>query len=163
MDKCTDWQLAFDSSFRFPPQCYQMWQDRHSERPLAKFRKLRMAWFGFFSGVPLASCVLVILYSFHAPLNFQCSPWFQHTTIPRSQIYPIIAKLPPITTNHPPIISKVHAQTPSSHLWNTTSHVMKLLRKSAKLPFSLFPFISPVAPLSSFLFFALASCPGVVS
>ena len=83
---------------------------------LQSFESYGWRGLGFCSGVPLASCVLVISYSFHAPLSFQCSPWFQHTTIPRSQIYPIIAKLPPITTNHPPIISKVHAQTPSSHL-----------------------------------------------
>ena len=42
----------------------------------------------------------------------------------------------PITTNNPPITSKILGQSPSNHLWNTTSSVMPWYRKSRTLPVS---------------------------
>ena len=40
---------------------------------------------------------------------------------------------PPITSNHPPITSKICVQSPSNHLWNTTWNVMTWCRNSGKL------------------------------
>ena len=58
---------------------------------------------------------------------------------------------PPITTNHPPITSKMWGQSPSNHLRDRSYLAMTWLGKSAKILFWLRCLLSPLFLLALFL------------
>ena len=98
--------------------------------------------------------LLIILYFFHAPGSFPHSKIGPNTAIPMVAPCCYHGQSPPITTNHPPITSEIHDQSPSNHLkitsTGTTNH--RPVTSTEHETFSLFFLVSFLFFLFSFLY-----------
>ena len=108
----------------------------------------------------VAYCVLIILYSFPAPQSFWKALKLQNTTIPIAPKRLDHRQSPPITTNNPPITTKIRDQSPSNHFESKRPHAWIMYAKSAMFVVFLYHLLhlSCLTPLLDFSFFENCSC-----